>query len=67
MTSPCHCAPLVSAPASSALDIDQFSILFDRENLCIARCNICGAWLANETGCWEPLLRYQSNQVNDSA
>lgn len=65
MNAPCHCATLMSAPAPSVIDIDQFSILFDSDNLCIARCNICGTWLANETGCWEPLLRYQCLQANE--
>ncbi|MCP8686658.1 hypothetical protein [Marinobacterium sedimentorum] len=55
----CPFCPHAQAPETTAPASGLISILFARENLCIARCDNCGTWLANDNGVWEPLLRYE--------
>ena len=61
-----HCPCCAQAPGNAAPTADPISILFVRETLCIARCNDCGTWLANDQGYWEPLLKYESSRPAES-
>lgn len=59
----CPCCAQGPAVKTTVPAAALISIRFVRENLCIARCDNCGTWLANDNGVWEPLLRYQRDST----